>query len=114
MCIRDRCAVIVVRAAIPLPIPRCLLDGIDIRIGLAPEGFGACGISAGLGMRSKPAQRRREKPCKPHALSLSTYSDAIHPVVPVSASHQRKSVLSSRCSAIQNVNAVIEHGCLER
>src|SRR4029079_9352856 len=50
-----------------------------------------------------------EKPGEPHTLTFSPNANTIHSVIPVAAANQRKSMSSTRCSTIQNVNAVIEH-----
>src|SRR6266540_2659807 len=58
-------------------------------------------------MLSEFPQRHNEEPGKPHTFATPLYADTIHPVVPVTASHQRQSVLAHCASPSQRTDTVV-------
>ena len=71
--------------------------------------FAARSVSpARLSERNEGGQRRVQEPAEPDAFARALFADAVHAVVPVAGSHQRKPVAAERQAGVEGERAMLE------
>ena len=87
----QRRAVVEVRAAIPVAVPR-QLEHAGEPPRLVAVLARQIGAAAALADRREVVQHGHEEPAEPHALAAALVADAVHAVVPVAGADQRQPV----------------------
>src|SRR3990172_2614098 len=103
----ERSAVVVVAAPIPLAVP-CPFQAAGEAMGFAAVALAPCRVSSGDAERYEVAQDGVKEEAEPGALAAPRPSDAVHPVVPVTAAHEREAVDARRQPAVERAHAVLE------
>ncbi len=93
---------------IPRPVPRKLLNPLDERFPVLFIRYSEIEPAHESGHFRHPLQHIDHEPRQPDALPLPSGSHEVHPVVPVSGSHQRQSMHPKFLAARERALAVLE------
>ena len=100
-------AVVVVRAAVPFPIPGALFQRVLQGAGPLPVGVRLLPVPPPLAKGSETSQRSMKEPPQPDALAPAPDAHPVHAVVPIPAAHQRQPMWSCRRTCLQCPTTVL-------
>src|SRR4029079_5559906 len=107
----QRHAVVVVAAAVPLPVPGHLQGAAEAR----PLRDGASRprrVAARFAQRGEVAEDAVEKETQPGALAATVMATSLPPVVPVAAAEERQRVSAGGDGLVDGAHAVLEQWAL--
>src|SRR5512146_680976 len=106
----QRCPVIKKRTAIPFSVPPVPLDRGLQCADMEPPRFRATMLAALSRYLGKLPEHRMQKPAEPHAFTLALLPDTVHPVIPVSSAHERKTMTPDGQAPVQHVRTMFKEG----
>src|SRR6266536_4851232 len=108
----QRGAVVEIRAAIPVAVPRLLVQR-DLERGRMPQPRAGMRLLVTTFRHPREfTERRMEKPPEPDAFPAPLPADPVQAVIPVARAHQRETVGPDRERPIERAGAVLEQGSL--
>ena len=104
----QRRSIVEIGASIPRAVPSVALEGLSQLRGVLPPICAADLFTAAICQRRESRERSMKKPAEPYAFAFTTCSHAVHPVVPISGSHQRQTVRADGETGFKRARTVLE------